>query len=85
MAKAKKEENIIVLSTKINDDIIAALRAVPAKEVDPMIKDLIDSCVKDIKDSGEDIEIFEIGPHYIVTENSLYIAVFEDQIEIYEE
>lgn len=84
MAKAK-EENIIVLSTKINDEIIAALRAVPVKEVDPMIKELIDNRIADIKNSGEDIEIFETGPHYIVTENALYIAVFEDQIEIYEE
>ncbi len=69
-------ELIVVLETEINDDVIQQLKQ--ADDNDPHLKEVIDAYAKALE--GEDIEIFEIGNDFIVCENAIYIAVYEDEL-----
>lgn len=69
------DELIIVLETEINNDVIQQLKQ--ADDNDPHLKEVIDAYVVTLE--REDIEIFEIGNDFIVCENAIYIAVYEDE------
>ena len=69
--------DIIVVETPINDEVIYNLQA-HDDDIDGELKFVIKAYVAHIEDN-EDIEILTIGNSYLVTEKSIYIAVYEDE------
>jgi hypothetical protein len=77
------DKDIIIISCRIEDNVVAELKTIG--RVDPEIKAAIALVVKEIKESEQDIEIFEIGGCYIITEKSIIIACYEDELILYPE
>lgn len=74
-------KDIIVLETKLNDDVIAQLKSISNDEVADDIKLVIKAYTMELEEKYPNVELFEIGSHYIVTEDCIYIAVYADEIE----
>lgn len=70
-------KDIIVVETSINDDVIQQL-----KQSDDTNKDLgavITEYAKQLQDKG--IEIFDMGNDFIVCEEGIYIACYDDEFD----
>lgn len=82
MIKASKD--IIVIETAINDEVIQQLKT---NDLYEDLKVVIDEYARQLKESR--VEIFEVGNDFIVTEECVYIAMYEEdlseQIELNEE
>jgi hypothetical protein len=74
------KNNIIILEAEINDKILGQIREL--KDSHPEKLEVIAACVAMIHKDFPEIEIFEVGSNYIVTESRMYIALFEDEIEM---
>lgn len=76
----KLKNNVIVLETSISDKVLTQIKEM--KNEHPDKEAVITACVKMIKRDYPEIEIFEVGPNYIITESRMYLAMFEDEIEM---
>jgi hypothetical protein len=72
------ERGIVIVWTILNDDVVNDLRAFD--DFDENLKDAIEILLEYLSDTNK--EIFEIGNHYVVTEDEICIAVYEDELEI---
>jgi hypothetical protein len=70
-------KDIIVVETPVNDEVIYNLQA-DDDNIDEQLKFVIKAYAAYIEDN-EDIEILTVGNSYLVTENAVYIAVYEDE------
>lgn len=69
-------ENIVVLTLEINNEVIANLRVVD--DYDTKIKELIDALAEKLTDEGT--EVYEVGNTFIVTENEILVAGYQDEV-----
>lgn len=72
-------KDIIVLDIEINDEVINILRV--HDDFDEQLNFVIRAYAAHIEDN-EDIDIFEIGNTYLVTESVIYVAAYADEFEI---
>jgi hypothetical protein len=70
--------DIVVVSIPVNDDAIYNLGA--HDDFDEELNFVIRAYVAFIEDN-EDIEIYWIGNSYFVTEEFVYLAVYEDELD----
>lgn len=74
----KIKNTVNVVESEIDDEVLRQVKALKAWHPDK--KAVIQECLKEIKEKFPEIEIFEVGPDYIVTEKSMYFALFEDEM-----
>jgi len=72
------ERGVVILRTAVNNDVVDNLRAFD--DYDKNLKFAIEALVELLMDT--DREIFEIGNQYVVTEEEICIAVYEDELNI---
>lgn len=70
-------EEVVILQTEINDEVIAQLDQV--EETDFELKQAIDAYEIVLKREGK--EILKKGTYYVVCEDAIYIAVREDEYQ----
>lgn len=70
-------KDIVVLESPINNDVIDNLEA--HDDFDEQLNFVIRAYVAWIEDN-ENIEIYRIGNSYFITEDSIYIAVYQDDL-----
>jgi hypothetical protein len=69
--------NIVVMEAAINDDVIAIIQA--HDDFDEQLNFVVRAYIAHIEDNTG-IEILRIGNCYFVTEDAIYIAQYEDDI-----
>jgi len=69
--------DIVVVSIPINNDVIYNLKA--HDDFDEQLNFVIKTYIAYIEDT-ENIEIYSIGNSYFVTEDFIYLALYEDEL-----
>jgi hypothetical protein len=70
-------EIIVVLEAQIDDEVIQHLKM--ADDSDIHLKEIIDAYEIVLSEKG--IEIFDRGNDFLICEDAIYIAVYEDEFE----
>jgi len=85
-----KERYILILEAELKDDIVQQLMTLPADEVEPEIKWAIEEFLLKLENGEagpeyDNIEIYQVGSYFIVTDKCIFIAEYEDEVEDIEE
>lgn len=67
-----------MMRVKINDAIIQQLKT--CTETEPEILKATKKCLKEVKELTEE-EVYFVGSYFFVTDEALYIIVFDDEIK----
>jgi hypothetical protein len=73
------KNTVYLLEAEIDDEILR--QVIASKSHHPDKKAVIATKVEELKEDSPNEEIFEIGPDYLVTEYSMYFALFEDELK----
>lgn len=73
---------ITLLEAVIDDELLREVIALKAHHPDK--ETVIKECVEELRTKFPEVEIFKVGPDYIVTETSMYIALFDDELKLEE-
>lgn len=72
----KKDRVVVILEAELKDDVIAQLKQA---EGDDVLKGYILAYRTALEDEG--IEVFQVFDYFLVAENALYIAMYEDEVK----
>lgn len=75
----KIKNTVYILEAEIDNEILRQMKALKAHHPDK--EAVIAECLSELKTNFPKLEIFAVGPDYIVTEKSMYFALFEDEME----
>jgi hypothetical protein len=70
-----KDKDVIILWAVLDNEVIGQLKTVD--DYDRLITPVIQSLARTLEESG--VEIYHYGNTYLVTEEEIYIGVYEDE------
>lgn len=73
--RKKKEEVIIILQAEVNDYAVAELKT--AEDGDKVLHGYILAYKEALENEGK--EVFEVFGYFLVSEDGIYIALYEDE------
>ena len=71
------ERIVTILQLQINDEVISQLETVEYPAENPLVK-YIQAYKQTLEEDYPEIQIFKIGNHYLICEDCIYLAVYED-------
>lgn len=77
--------DIAILKVKINDNIIAQLQQIAENEDE--VSEELSEAIKIYSDAliASGIEVFKVSTYYCVSEESIYIACYNDELTDYDQ